>query len=190
MTEPTADLSVRVAWARDAAEIADVQVAAWRERYATVLPGKILASLQPAAFADQWFSAITRPKDARHRVLVALSRTSIEGFALTVPSADPDADPVSDGEIAELVVAPAAQRIGHGSRLLHACADTLRSDGFSRATMWLAATDDVLRRFLTVAGWDTDGAYRELDLHGDGSITVKQVRLHTDLSAGHGHAEG
>jgi ribosomal protein S18 acetylase RimI-like enzyme len=185
MTEPTADLSVRVAWAQDAAGIADVQVAAWRERYAAVLPTEVLRSLEPAAFAEQWVSALTRPKDARHRVLVALARTSIEGFAMTVPSADPDADPVSDGEIAELVVAPTAQRVGHGSRLLHACADTLRSDGFSRATIWLAATDDALRRFLTVAGWGTDGAYRELDLHGDGSITVRQVRLHTDLSREH-----
>ena len=32
------------------------------------------------------------------------------------------------------------------------------------------------------AGWAPDGAHRELDLHGDGAATVKQVRLHTDLS--------
>ena len=44
-----------------------------------------------------------------------------------------------------------------------------------------ASTDDVLRGFLTDAGWATDGAHRELDLTGDGSTTVKQLRLHTDL---------
>ena len=47
--------------------------------------------------------------------------------------------------------------------------------------MWLASTDDVRRTFLTESGWAPDGAHRELDLHGDGSVLVRQVRLHTDL---------
>jgi hypothetical protein len=59
--------------------------------------------------------------------------------------------------------------------------DTLRADRFGRATTWLPATDDVRREFLTQAGWAPDGAHRELDLHGDGSVLVRQVRLHTDL---------
>src|SRR6266540_3992187 len=42
------------------------------------------------------------------------------------------------------------------------------------------ATDDTLRTFLTESGWEPDGAHRELDLYGDGTIRVKQVRLHTD----------
>ncbi len=73
-------------------------------------------------------------------------------------------------------------RAGHGSRLLHAAVDTMRSDRFSRATIWLTATDDALRSFLAAQGWAADGAHRELDLYGDGSVTVKQIRLHTDLS--------
>jgi len=183
MSGPTADVSVRLAWADDAAGIADVQLRAWRERYAGVLPPEVLASLEPAAFAQQWQSALARPKDARHRVLVALDRTRIEGFALTVPAGDPDADPGSDGEIAEFVIAPTAQRTGHGSRLLQACADTLRSDRFSHAVIWLATTDNDVVQFLAGAGWAPDGARRELDLYGDGSVTVEQLRLHTELSS-------
>jgi GNAT superfamily N-acetyltransferase len=80
------------------------------------------------------------------------------------------------------VVDPAHTRRGHGSRLLQACADTLRADRFGTALTWLTADDDARRRFLTGAGWGADGAHRELDLHGDGSVRVKQVRLHTDLS--------
>ena len=37
MTSPTADVSVRVGWADDAAGIADVQVRAWRREYADLL---------------------------------------------------------------------------------------------------------------------------------------------------------
>ena len=120
-----------------------------------------------------------QPNDARNRVLVALERNRIVGFAITGPAADPDSDPVADGEVSEFSVEPDEQRKGHGSRLVQACADTLVADRFTRAVTWLSSTDDALREFLAGAGWAPDGAHRELDLHGDGTVLVKQVRLHT-----------
>ena len=179
--QPTADVSVRVGWADDASGIAGVQVRAWREEYAALLPAEVLESFDTDQFAAAWHQSMTRPSDARNRVLVALERNTVRGFAVTQPSADPDSDPVADGEVAELVVDPAHGRAGHGSRLLHACVDTLRADKFTRAVTWLNSSDDVRRAFLADAGWAPDGAHRELDLHGDGSVLVKQVRLHTDL---------
>lgn len=178
---PTADVSVRVGWADDASGIARVQVAAWRQEYAALLPAEVLDSFDEEQFATAWHQALTRPPDARNRVLVALERNAVRGFAVTEPSPDPDSDPVADGELGELVVHPEHRRQGHGSRLLHACVDTLRADRFTRATCWVATSDDVRRVFLQGAGWAPDGAHRELDLHGDGSVRVKQVRLHTDV---------
>lgn len=180
-SSPAADVSVRVAWADDAPGIAAVQVDAWRAEYADQLPREVLESFDPEQFADAWRAALTRPADARNRALVALERNAVRGFAVTSPCPDRDADPVADGELTELVVHPDHRRAGHGSRLLHAVVDTLRADRFVRATMWLGATDDVRRVFLEGTGWAPDGAHRELDLHGDGSVRVKQVRLHTDL---------
>lgn len=179
---PTADVSVRLGWAEDAPSIAEVQVRAWRQAYAGLLPVEVLAAMDPADFAAAWHASLNKPKDARNRVMVALERNRIRGFAITGPSADPDADPITDGEISEFTVDPDQTRHGHGSRLIQACADTLRADKFTRAILWLNSTDDVLRGFLTEAGWAPDGAHLELDLHGEGSVTVKQVRLHTDLS--------
>ena len=181
---PTADVSVRVAWADDAAGIAGVQVRAWREQYAGVLPADVLDSLDADEFAAAWAQSMNVPKDARNRVLVALERNTVRGFAVTGPSSDPDADPIADGEISELTIEPGQTGHGHGSRLVQACADTLRADRFGTALVWLNADDDARRSFLSEAGWAPDGAHRELDLHGDGSVRVKQVRLHTDLSAG------
>jgi GNAT superfamily N-acetyltransferase len=181
--QPTADVSVRVAWTADAEAIARVQVRAWRRGYAGVLPDEVLQALDAEAFAAQWSEAIDRPSEARNRVLVALDRATVTGFALTAVADDPDADPAADGQIAEFVVDPERQRSGHGSRLLQACADTLRADGFARATFWVTSTDDALRGFLDEAGWAPDGAHRELDLTGDASTRVKQVRLHTDLAS-------
>ena len=182
MSRPTADVSVRAAWPADADAIASVQVSAWREGYAEVLPREVLDALDAEAFATQWTEAIDRPADARNRVLVALDRATVVGVALTAAADDPDADPAADGQVAEFVVAPEHRRAGHGSRLLQACADTLQADRFTRATVWVNSGDDTLRGFLATAGWAPDGAHRELDLTGDGSTVVKQVRLHTDLA--------
>ena len=182
MTGPTSDVSVRVAWADDAAAIADLQLRAWRQQYAGVLPPEALPGPdQAAAAAAAWQQALARPGDARNRVLVALERNRVVGFAITCPAGDPDCDPVSDAELMEFTVDPDEHRLGHGSRLLQAAADTMRADRFERAVLWLGTTADELRTFLEGAGWAPDGAHRELDATVPGSATVRQVRLHTAL---------
>jgi ribosomal protein S18 acetylase RimI-like enzyme len=177
----SADVSCRVAWADDAPAIAAVQVRAWRTSYADLLPADLLASMDAEELAASWRTSLAAPPDARNRVLIALERNLVTGFAVTGPAADPDCDPVADGEITDLTVDPHKRHGGHGSRLMQACVDTLKADRFTRAITWLAANDDDTRAFLTAAGWGPDGAHRTLDLTGDGSVTVKQVRLHTDL---------
>jgi ribosomal protein S18 acetylase RimI-like enzyme len=170
-----------VAWADDAPAIAAVQVRAWRASYADLLPTELLDALDADEIAAGWRDALSKPPDARNRVLVALERNLVTGFAVTGPATDPDCDQVADGEVTDLTVDPHQRRAGHGSRLVHAAVDTLKADRFTRAVTWLAAADDETRAFLTASGWAPDGAHRTLDLTGDGTVQVKQVRLHTDL---------
>jgi GNAT superfamily N-acetyltransferase len=178
----TSDVSCRVAWADDAPAIAAVQVRAWRTSYAGLLPADVLEALDPEQIAAGWQTSLQRPPDARNRVLVALERNLVTGFAVTGPAADPDRDPIANGEVSDLTVDPHKRGAGHGSRLMQACVDTLQADRFTRAVTWLPAADDATRAFLTAAGWGPDGAHRTLDLTGDGTVTVKQIRLHTDLT--------
>ena len=180
MTTPSADVSVRVAWADDAEAIAAVQARAWATSYAGLVPGA--GELRQADFTQLWRDALTRPADARHRALVALERNRVVGFAITTPATDPDCDPVTDGELMELTVDASEHGRGHGSRLLQAAVDTMVSDRFTRAVTWLLADDDRTRTFLTRAGWAPDTAHRTLDLDGTGATQVKQIRLHTALS--------
>jgi ribosomal protein S18 acetylase RimI-like enzyme len=178
--DPIAESSVRLALPAEADAIGEIQVVAWRRSYENLLPADVLADLNPAQFAAQWRAALLAPGEARNRVLVALAGRKLVGFAAITASDDPDADPRHDALVAELAVDPEATRAGHGSRLLNAVVDTIRADGFSRVTVWVNSTDDVLRGFYTESGWGADGAHRELDLYGDGSVRVKQIRLHTD----------
>ena len=180
MSTPSADVSVRVAWADDAEAIAAIQARAWATSYAGLVPAA--GQLQEADFAQLWRDALTRPADARHRALVALERNRIVGFAITTPATDPDCDQVTDGELMEFTIEADERGKGHGSRLLQAAVDTMVADGFARAVSWLVADDDALRTFLTEAGWGADSAHRTLDLDGTGATQVKQVRLHTALA--------
>lgn len=195
MSTPTADVSVRVAWADDAAAIAAVQLRVWRDFWSGLLPADALPQ-EPDELAAGWHQALKAPGDARNRVLVALEHNRVVGFTVTTPGSDPDCDPVADGELGELIVLPEERGKGHGSRLLQAGIDTLRADRFTRAVTWVDATDDALRRFLTDAGWAADSAHRELapddgdqttdhestDDQATGPSSVKQVRLHTALA--------
>jgi GNAT superfamily N-acetyltransferase len=181
MTTPAADVSVRVAWADDARAIAELQLRTWRATYADVVPAEALPADVDAA-ADAWHAALARPQDARNRVLVALERNRVVGFAITSPATDPDCDPVVDAELAEVTVDPDERGKGHGSRLLQAAVDTMAADRFARAVVWTIASDDALRGFLASAGWAPDGAHRELDLDGEGTTLVRQVRLHAAIS--------
>lgn len=181
MSHPTPDHSVRTAWAEDAAAVASLQAEAWRATYQGTLPEAVV-DLDVEQATAAWRAALVAPRDARNRVLVALDRARVVGFAVTSPSGDPDSDPVADAELTELTVAASRRGQGHGSRLLQAAVDTMRADRFTRAVCWLLSTDDDGREFLTRAGWGADSAHRELDLDGSGASTVRQVRLHTSLT--------
>jgi GNAT superfamily N-acetyltransferase len=181
MSSPTADVSVRIAWADDAPAIAELQLRTWRAVYADVVPAEALPGDVDAA-TEAWRAALSAPRDARNRVLVALERNRVVGFAITTPATDPDCDPVTDGELMEFTVDAEERGKGHGSRLLQAAVDTMVADRFTRAVIWLVADDDDLRTFLTEAGWGADSAHRTLDLDGTGSTQVRQVRLHTSLA--------
>ena len=172
--------SVRLAWPHEAPEIAAIQRRAWTAQLPADLAQNLLASVTESEMTEAWHQAITRPPQASFRVLVALEAGRVVGFASTMPSPDDDSDPGGDGQIEEFVIDPPAQQRGHGSRLLNACADTLRSDGFRRAYCWVA-DDDPLIRFLAGAGWAKDGAEREIGPENE-AVRLSQVRLHTDLS--------
>ncbi len=172
---------MRLAWPAEAAAIADLQRRVWDAELPAEVAAQVLAGVSAEEMTSAWHSAITRPPQARFRVLVAVEESRVVGYATTVPGQDPDADPATDGEVQEFAIDPPARSRGHGSRLLNAAADTLRADGFLRARWWVGTTDDTLRRFLTAAGWAADGSSREIG-SDDVDVRVRQVRLHTDLS--------
>ena len=176
---------MRQARAGDAVSLARVQVASWRCGFAGIVPDALLAELTgdeaESVWRDRWREAITNPPTSRHHVLAAVTDAparEVVGFISAGPATDADRWPGTDGEVYELRVLPERTGQGHGSRLLHAAADTLTQDGFHTVCTWALEADTALRRFLSSSGWGADGARGELDV----GQSVQIVRLHTTIS--------
>ncbi len=174
-------VGVRPAYPGDVDAVADIQVRAWRAGYGAILPAPVLAEMTSAEalvlWRERWAEAVAAPPSPRHRLLVAVDEGVITGFAAHGPPDDPDQDAATAGELLTLLVDPPRQRAGHGSRLLAATVDHLREDGCLTAVTWVFAADDVLRAFLSSAGWAPDGAHSK----GDVGEPVAMVRLHTAI---------
>lgn len=177
---------VRAARPDEAEQIARIQVATWRTAYRRLLPARILDQLDQQWMAQRWRGAVDSPPSPRHRVLVALEQSHLVGFAAAGPADAQALAPEEDlfGEdtvaVTDLLVEPRWGRRGHGSRLLAACVDHWREDGFRTAIAWAYEADPATRGFLTSAGWEPDGARRALDVD---DLLVEQLRYHTELSA-------
>lgn len=167
---------VRLALPREAYDIATIQYELMADP-THPLHG-LFEQTQIASLAKVWHRSITRPPLASYRVLVATEHESVVGMIAVGPSEDEDADS-DDGQVIELMVARSARSHGHGSRLVQAAVDTLRADGFSRATWWLPTSADQLRSWLQDTGWAPDGVHASAETP---TGTLRLVRLHTDIS--------
>lgn len=181
MTSTTPDVGVRPARPDDADAIGRVQARSWRTSYAELLPHATDVMLAPQSLARSWRAAVVAPPSAQHRVLVATAGADVVGFVALAPGTDADAEPGRDAELLVLLVDPDQQHFGHGSRLLNAAADTLRDNGFALLRSWLPERDADRHAFLAAAGFLPDGASRVLDAAGDGTTTVREVRLSAAL---------
>jgi GNAT superfamily N-acetyltransferase len=175
---PAPDAGVRPARPADAPALGRVHARAWAAGYRELLP----AAADEAQLAEAWASAVTAPPSPRHRVLVATAGDRVVGFAALAPSPDADAAGEQDGagadaELLVLLVDPDAVGQGHGSRLLNASADVLADSGTHRLRAWVPEPDVDRQRFLAGAGFAADGATRVLDATGDGTTTLREVRL-------------
>lgn len=175
----SADVSARLAWPDDARAIAKIQRAVWRDDHDTHRGHTMLEGIDEETQLASWQRTIAAPPDTRVRVLVALEGPTVRGYALLHPSADDDADPVSEVEVGELAIDPLHRRAGHGSRLLQACVDTAEADRATELVWWLGTEDDHLRSWVTSSGWQADGAHREFE--GPGEARLRQVRVRTRI---------
>jgi len=182
-----ADMSVRPGRLIDVSDFVEVQRRAWRSLPDDLWAVPDVESLDADAMMRSWERAVLLPPTSRHRLLIALEGETVVGGAALTPADDPDlpdgvvaaeSDQERADELALLVVDPDHRRRGHGSRLMAAAADLVRTGGVPTLVTWVPASDDDARAWLVGAGWAADGAHRTVEL--DGRI-VRELRFATDV---------
>jgi GNAT superfamily N-acetyltransferase len=171
--QPLGEPGVRDARPGDEPTIAAVQAGAWHAAYGDLLGADRLRQLTPQALISTWRTALATVPD-RHRIMVGTAGEHVVAVAAVGPSADRDAA-AEDAELSVLLVDPAHQRQGHGSRLLAATARAAAEAGFERLRVWSPAADQARRTFLAAAGLEADGASRRYE--GEGGRQVAEIRL-------------
>ena len=136
---------------------------AWRAAYRGILPDALLAGLPVETRERQW----RRWNDGHPlRQIWLVERDDVlVGFAATGPSRDEDAVPAT-GEVYAIYIEPALIGTGLGRRLFAHAVDSLRSQGFTRAMLWMIEGNAKAQRFYEAAGWRADGG-RKVDRWGD-----------------------
>ncbi len=177
---------VRPATAADATAIAMMQETCWRHDYSW--PESIFDAVTASDAELAWARAVIAPPGPAHRLVVATRDEGPVGFAGIAPCLDADAEPAT-GAIVAWEVLPGARGGGHVSRLVAALADSATSVGARALSVWIATADDHRLRILLSAGFDSDGAHREIAYDdtdiGDPAVaspvTLRQIRLRAYL---------
>lgn len=161
---------VRLARTGDEAAMTAVAVAAWRAMPWLAQPEDSESMADIRRSWEELLGDDSTPVDA----LVATTDDSVAGWLLL---GHPDLTlPGGCCEVLDIVVEPAQQRRGHGSRLMHAAADRARTAGAAWLSMWCPLPDEPRRSFLIAHGFAPDGALRDLG-NADDIAGLREVRL-------------
>jgi RimJ/RimL family protein N-acetyltransferase len=170
---------VRPACVTDAAGIAAIHVASWRQAYCGLIPQDYLDFLSVQDRTQTWEKNLSQPPASGVATLVAELDRRIIGFASIGPSRDDDADPLTQ-ELWGIYLHPDHWGAGHGHTLHAQALTALSSTGAKRATLWTLSGNKRARRFYEQHDWIADGA-EKTDWRGD--VRLDEVRYRCTLAA-------
>ena len=165
------DLIIRPATLDDARQIAQVNVASWREAYTGIVPAEYLASLDPADRYDRW-TALLGDRDVRTWIATS-DGTDVLGFATLGPARDEDAER-GDVELYSIYLDPDSWGRGIARTLLRTSLGAAPHD--VRFSLWVLEDNERARHFYRRNGLVPDGVERR-ELFGDVALTeVRYIR--------------
>lgn len=156
MTSPDSPGGVRVRVARpsDAAAMARVHVATWREAYRGLMTDEVLDDPEFVARREAlWDRVLTDERPGRNRVAVAESTDGIVGIAMSGPPMDDDT--AAERQLYVLYVYAAHHGSGLGAALLSAVTDESEP-----TCLWVADPNPRAQAFYRRSGFAPDGAER------------------------------
>jgi L-amino acid N-acyltransferase YncA len=172
-------VAVRAAVLGDEDGIARVQVAAWRDAYAGIVPGDFLDGMSEARNAAMWGRGLST---ARRTIVVAeAAGGEVIGFASGGAPAR-DAGVGADAELDAIYVQPGRQRAGTGRLLAAAVASAAAAAGARTMVVWVLTANLAGRAFYERLGAVVSaGQVRHIDF-GWGIPIEEMAYVWDDLS--------
>jgi len=167
---------VRPARVEDAAAIAAVHVASWRQAYRGMLPEAHLDSLSALEKETTTRNLLRTPPSLHYRLLVLDRGGEILGFAATGPASG-DSDEAT-GEIYAIYLRPASWGLGLGRLLMAQAQAALLEDGFREAMLWVLERNIRARKFYDAGAWRETGETRT---QWHGGIAIREVRYRQSI---------
>lgn len=166
-------VAIRRAVPSDAQVIAELHVRSWQWAYRGLLPHEFLSRLSETLDRRiEGRRANLADEPAEQRTWMAEQAGRVVGFAITAPSRDTDAAPMT-GEVGAIYLEPDVVGTGIGRMLFAHAVDDLRQRGYQQATLWVLDRNIRGRKFYEAAGWTPDGATKTEDTQG---VQLREVR--------------
>lgn len=149
----TSRFGVRDAQLADAAAIAHVQVASWRESYRGILPAALLSAMNPVLRVPARESAL---RDVHQHHFVAYDRThgDIVGYASAGLARR---ERTGAGELFEIYLLDRAKCYGLGRELFERACEWTRSRGHHELVVWVLEGNRHARGFYAAMGGQLAG---------------------------------
>ncbi len=184
MNDPA--LVIREATLGDASRIAGLHVRSWYDAYRPFVPQAYLDSLDQDAHRIGYWQPLLEGHEPGFRAWMAYWAGIPAGFVnVEHPRRDAtpsQAVPEGVGWIDHLHVAPEFRGRGVGLALFQQALQSLATEGFAEAVLWVYAENEIARSFYDGAGWTLDGTSADKQLRwvgrdGEpGEVTLTMVR--------------
>ncbi len=163
---------IRPATPADAPALSEIQVAAWRDAYRTILPEPFLGGF--AVRHDRWEEKVS----AGVSVLASVDHGRVVGYCSYSAGEEE-----GWAELRAIYVHPRFQGRGHGSALMQAAEKAIADDGFIAAVLWVFQSNEAARRFYERRGWELAKPIR-IETIGGIQITLVRYEIFPRESGG------
>ena len=146
---------IREATVTDAEGIAIVHVKTWQYAYKGHMPDALLYALSIEKRTEGWKKLLEAPKEDAHTFVIEVNG-QIVGWCAVGKTRDDDVDP-EVGELYGIYIHPDFIGKGLGSRLMQHALNTLKKDGYTKATLWVLDSNEKTQQFYKRKGWMIEG---------------------------------
>ena len=148
-------LTLRTATPHDARDIVRINVEAWRQAYAGIVPDDVLQEMDIDSRTVRYQQRMAEA--TRYETLLAVDGDETVGYVNFGPYRDGDSLDETVGEIVAVYVDPRHWRGGAGTALMKAAGERLAERGWGETRLWVLEANDSARRFYAGLGFRPDG---------------------------------